>query len=83
MDDVQLAEDRRRVRGEDHLLQVVDDDLVAAVGAERGLHGLGDGPARFDVAEDGAIFGLVAVRCRALVWCTTGEVEVVTFGSLA
>ncbi len=62
VDDVELAQDRGGVRGEDHLGQVVDDDLVAAVGAERGLDGLGDGSAGVDVAKDGAIFGVVAAR---------------------
>ena len=33
MDDVELAEDGGCVGGEDHLLKVVDDDFVAAVGA--------------------------------------------------
>ena len=66
MDDVQLAQDRGRVRGQDHFLQVVDDDLVAAVGAEGGLYRLGDGAAGFDVAEDGTIFGLVAVGVAEL-----------------
>ena len=32
VDDFQLAQDRCSVRREDQLLQVVDDDLVAAVG---------------------------------------------------
>jgi len=42
-------------------LQVVDDDLVAAVGTERGLHRRRDRPAGVDVAKDGAIFRVVAV----------------------
>lgn len=62
VDDVELAQDRGGVGGEDHLGQVVDDDLVAAVGAERGLDGLRNGSAGIDVAEDGAIFGVVAVK---------------------
>ena len=39
---------------------MVDDELVAAVGPEGGLHGLADGSAGFDVADDGAVFGIVA-----------------------
>lgn len=61
MDDIQLAEDGGRIGGEDHLLQVVDDDFVAAVGTQRGLCGLRDSLAGFDVADDGAIFSVVAV----------------------
>jgi hypothetical protein len=47
-------------------LQVVDDDLVAAVGTEGCLYGLGDGAASIDVADDGAIFCVVAVRVLAI-----------------
>jgi hypothetical protein len=41
-------------------LEVVDDELVAAIGAERGLHGRGDGAAGVDVADYCAVFGVVA-----------------------
>lgn len=61
MDDIELVEDGGGVGGEDHFLEVVDDDFVAAIGAEGGLHGLGDGSTCFDVAYDGAVFGIVAV----------------------
>lgn len=40
---------------------MVDDYLVASVGSERGLDGGSDGAARVNVADDGAIFGVVAV----------------------
>lgn len=50
MHDLELAQDRRRIRGEDQFLQVVDDDLVAAVGPERGADGGGDGAAGIDIA---------------------------------
>jgi len=40
---------------------VVDDNFVAAVGAEGGEDGVGDCAAGVDVAEDGAIFCVVAV----------------------
>jgi len=40
---------------------VVDDDLVAAVGTERRLDGLGNGLAGLDVADDGSIFGIVTI----------------------
>lgn len=72
MDDFELAEDCCGVVGQDHFLQVVDDDLVAAVGTEGGLHGLGDGTAGIDVAEDGAIFGIVAVEQSDTVVCSKG-----------
>jgi hypothetical protein len=51
----QFAEDRSGVVGEDHFLQVVDDDLVAAIGTQRCLDGLSNGTACVDVANDGAI----------------------------
>jgi hypothetical protein len=38
---------------------VVDHEFVAAVGSKGGLDGAGDGAAGVDVAEDGAIFGIV------------------------
>lgn len=60
MDYIEFAEDGGGVRGEDHLLQVVDDDLVAAVWPEGGLDCRGDCAAGIDVAEDGSIFGVVA-----------------------
>lgn len=75
MHDVQLAQNGRRVRCEDHLLQVVDDDFVAAVGTQRRLDGFGDGLAGLDVADDGSIFGVVAVVFMIrnvlllLFWC--------------
>ncbi len=61
MHDVEFAEDGGGVGGEDHFLEVVDDDFIAAVRSERGLDGGGDGAAGVDVAHDGAIFGVVAV----------------------
>jgi hypothetical protein len=39
---------------------VVDDNLVAAIGSERGLNRLGNRPAGIDVANDCSIFGVVA-----------------------
>jgi hypothetical protein len=41
-------------------LEVVDDELVAAIGSERGLHGRGDGAAGVDIADYCAVFGVVA-----------------------
>ena len=46
---------------------MVDDDLVATVGAEGGLHGLGDGSASIDVANDGAILCVVAKKLLVCV----------------
>jgi hypothetical protein len=40
---------------------VVDDDLVAAVGTKRCLDGLGDRLAGFNVADNGAIFRVMAI----------------------
>jgi hypothetical protein len=42
-------------------LEVVYDDLVAAIGSERRLNGLGNGAAGVDVANNSSIFGVVAV----------------------
>ena len=39
---------------------MVDDELVAAVGPEGGLDRLADGSAGVDVADDGAVLGIVA-----------------------
>jgi hypothetical protein len=58
--DIELAENRGGIVRENHLLQVVDDDLVAAIGSERCLYGRGDGSAGVDVADDGAIFSIIA-----------------------
>ena len=41
---------------------MVDDDFVAAVGAKRGLYSLRNGTACFNIANDGTVFGFVAVR---------------------
>lgn len=58
---IQLAENRRSIRGQNHLLQVVDDDLVAAVRTQGSLHRAGDSLASLDVTNNGSIFGVVAV----------------------
>lgn len=71
MDDIELFEDCGGIRCENHLLEMVYDNLVAAIGTERGLDGRGDGTAGIDVANDGAIFRVVAVaRDEELVVCT-------------
>lgn len=62
VDDIELAENGSGVRGQDHLLEMVDDDLVTAKGTEGGLDSRRDGPAGVDVAKDGAILGIVAVE---------------------
>ena len=64
MHDLKLAQDGSRIGGEDHLREVVDDELVAAVGAEGGLDGLADGAAGIDVADYGAVVSIVAVSMR-------------------
>jgi hypothetical protein len=60
MHNIQLTEDSSGVGGKDHLLQVVDDDLVAAIGAQGGLDGARDSLAGFNVTDNGSIFGVVA-----------------------
>lgn len=42
-------------------MKVVYDDLVAAVGSERGLNGLGNSPAGIDVANNSAILSVVVL----------------------
>jgi len=39
---------------------MVDDDLVAAIGAQGGQDGTRNSLAGFDVTDDGSIFGIVA-----------------------
>jgi hypothetical protein len=58
---LEFSQYRRCVRGQDHLLEVVYDDFVAAIGSERRLNRLGNGAACVDVANNSAIFGVVAV----------------------
>lgn len=82
MHDVELAEDGGGVVGQDHFLEMVDDELVAAVRAERGLDGAGDGAARVDVAQDGAILGVVA-RPSSVPVDAGARVAIPTFGSRA
>lgn len=60
MHDFEFAEDGGSVVGEDHLLEMVDDDLVAAIRSQRRLDGRGDSAAGVDVADNGAIFCVVA-----------------------
>ena len=67
MDNFEFAEDGGSVVGQDHFLQVVDDEFVAAIGAQGGLHSTGDGAAGVDIASHGAIFCVVAVGQLVLV----------------
>ena len=60
MYDIEFAEDSGSVVRENHFLEVVDDDLVAAIGSQGCLDGASDRSARVDVAQDSAIFGVVA-----------------------
>lgn len=41
---------------------MVDDDFVAAVRTQRCLNSLGDGLTGLDIADNGTIFGIVAVK---------------------
>lgn len=61
MHDFEFAENGRCIVGEGHFLQVVDDEFVSAVGTQGGLDCAGDCAAGIDVAEDGAIFCVVAL----------------------
>lgn len=49
---------------------MVDYDFVAAIGTKGGLNCAGDGEAGIDVADNGAVFGIVAVM---LVRSTCGR----------
>ena len=49
---------------------MVDDEFVAPVRPERGLHRAGDGSAGVDVAQYCAIFGVVAIRCVSIAVST-------------
>ena len=60
MDNLEFAEDGGGIVGEDHFLEVVDDQLIPPVRPERGLHGAGNGSAGINVAKNGAIFCIVA-----------------------
>lgn len=60
MDNVEFAEDGGGVGGQDHLLEMVDDDLVASIGTKGCLDGGGDCATSIDIAEDGSIFRVVA-----------------------
>jgi hypothetical protein len=46
---------------------MVDDDLVAAIGAQGCLDGRRDGPAGVDVAQNSSIFRVVAILTREMV----------------
>lgn len=76
MNDLEFSEDGGSIVREDHLLQVVDDDLVASVGAEGSLDGGCNGAAGVDVADDGAIFGIVTEESTVSV-----DGAVVCYGS--
>ena len=61
MHDLKLAEDSSRVGCEDHLGEVVNDELIPAIGPEGGLDGLADGAAGIDVADYSAVLSVVAI----------------------
>jgi hypothetical protein len=61
VNNIQFTENGRSVGGQDHLLQVVDDDLVAAIGTQGSLNGAGDGLAGLDVADNSSILRVMAV----------------------
>ena len=61
---------------------MVDDDLVAAIGTERCLDGLGYGSTCFYVSYHSTVFGFVAVMVLVAVVLGKGRGEN-TFGILA
>jgi len=69
MYDIEFSEDRDSIVCEDHLLQVIDDDFVAAIRTEGSLYGGSDGSARINVAQDCAVFGIVAVVLLDPIFC--------------
>lgn len=60
MNNIQFTEDGGSIGGQNHLLQVVDDDLVAAVRTQGSLNSAGDSLAGLDVTNDSSILGVVA-----------------------
>jgi len=64
MNHIQLPQDGCGIIREDHLLQMVDDDLITTIRTQRCLDGLGDCSTRVDISQNGTIFALVA----GLVW---------------
>ena len=67
MHDFEFSQDGGGVVGQDHFLQVVDDEFVSAIRTEGGLDSARNCPAGIDVADDGAIFCVVAVAGSVLV----------------
>lgn len=61
MYDVEFSEDRGGVVGQDHFLQMIDDDLISSVRAQGRLHRLRNGTTGIDVSKHGTIFAVVAV----------------------
>jgi hypothetical protein len=61
MYDIQLSQYCGGIVGKDHLLEMVDDELVTAIRSERCLYSGGDGSAGVDVAYYSAIFCVVAM----------------------
>ena len=62
----EFAKDGCGVVREDHLLQVVDDELVATVRAKRSLYSACYGSAGVNVANDCPILGIVASALSAI-----------------
>lgn len=68
MDNLEFAEDGSGIVGENHLLQMVDDNLVAAIRSKGCLHSAGDLAASVDVANDSAILCVVATGiCQSVL----------------
>lgn len=61
---------------------MVDDNFVAAVGAQGGLYRLGNCTTGFNVAYNGTVFGFVATDCQLGLRYEEESLKH-TFGSLA
>lgn len=73
MHDLQLPQNRSSIRREDHLLQMIDDDLVAAEGSEGRQHGRGNGATSIDIANDGAVLARIPADTTSVRIIFTGS----------
>jgi hypothetical protein len=64
VDNIQLPQDRRSIIRQNHLLQVIDNDLVATIRAKGRLDSLGNRSTRFDISQNRTILALVTGLVR-------------------
>jgi hypothetical protein len=74
MYNLKLSQYRRRIRGQNHFLEVINHDFVTTIGPKRGLDGLGNRPACVNVADNGSIFSVVAVVGWLAIYAVHGGV---------